>query len=193
MNELTEQKEAIRQVIRGKRKELDPAWVEETSGRIQHRVMGLEPFKRAAVVSCYMALPYEVQTSTLIETCWHQKKRVCVPCFDQAKDRYAWAWIAPGDETRMGHWHIPELDDVHWAHDAMPEVIIVPAVALDAAGRRLGHGGGHYDGLLKHSTGIKIALAFGFQVVEHVPVTERDVPMDVVVSEKDLFEISKSA
>ena len=66
-------------------------------------------------------------------------------------------------------------------HEAI-DVVVVPGVAFDAQGRRLGHGKGYYDRLLAQlPRAYKIGLCFAFQMVERVPTTPQDVAMDEVV------------
>jgi 5-formyltetrahydrofolate cyclo-ligase len=69
---------------------------------------------------------------------------------------------------------------------AVADVILVPGVAYDEHGRRLGYGGGFYDGLLSEVTRpvLRIGLCFDLQIVDAVPAGEADEPVDVVISER---------
>ena len=71
--------------------------------------------------------------------------------------------------------------------DAPADIAIVPGVAFDAQGHRLGHGKGYYDEMLRSFAGLKIALAFNCQMLPTVPATDHDVPMDVVVTETTVY------
>jgi 5-formyltetrahydrofolate cyclo-ligase len=73
------------------------------------------------------------------------------------------------------------------------DVMLVPGLAFDAAGRRLGHGGGYYDGAGRElrerpSAGVMIGLAYDFQIVDQCPVDENDVAVDLVVTEKRVLD-----
>lgn len=68
------------------------------------------------------------------------------------------------------------------------DLYIVPGVAFDKKGNRLGRGRGFYDRLLAHVTVPKIALAYGIQVIAEVPHSSYDVPMTMVVTEKRIYE-----
>ena len=68
------------------------------------------------------------------------------------------------------------------------DLIAVPALAYTAQGNRLGNGGGHYDRLLSASRARHVGLAFDAQIIEHIPTTEHDVPVDVVITEKAFYE-----
>jgi len=70
-----------------------------------------------------------------------------------------------------------------------PEVILVPGQAFDRMGHRIGRGKGHYDMLLNHlpNTPIKIGLCFSEQLLNHVPSQNHDIPMDIVITEKQTY------
>lgn len=74
------------------------------------------------------------------------------------------------------------------------EVALVPGLAFDLRGNRLGRGGGHYDRALAGlgRTSLKIGLAYDFQVVDRLPVEARDVPVDLVVTETRIINAGKA-
>jgi len=80
------------------------------------------------------------------------------------------------------HIILPEEDTTH------VDLYIVPGVAFDRNGNRLGRGGGYYDRLLQNKKAIKIGLAYEMQMVAEAPHTRYDVPMDMVVTETEIYE-----
>ncbi len=182
------EKNEIRDQIRAKRNELAADWIERASGHVQDNVLHIPEFKQAKVVSCYMALPLEVQTEMLIKDCWGRSTRVCVPCLNEHKSEYEWAWLEEGEPTKMGYWRVPELPHISWLGEVAPDLIIVPTMAADRKGGRLGHGGGHYDHLLTNAEGLKICLAFEFQVVDEVPTRDEDIRVDILVTEEKVYD-----
>jgi 5-formyltetrahydrofolate cyclo-ligase len=70
------------------------------------------------------------------------------------------------------------------------DLVVVPGVAFDRKGRRLGYGGGFYDGFLSTCGAPRIAIAFGVQVVDSVPCDECDLPVGVVITEDEIIEAS---
>jgi 5-formyltetrahydrofolate cyclo-ligase len=78
------------------------------------------------------------------------------------------------------------------------DVMLVPGLAFDAAGRRLGHGGGYYDGAgralreRRADAGLMIGLAYDFQVVDACPADERDVAVDLVVTERRVLDARRA-
>jgi 5-formyltetrahydrofolate cyclo-ligase len=69
------------------------------------------------------------------------------------------------------------------------DVALVPGLAFDETGNRLGRGMGYFDRILQDLRGVKIALAYDFQVLSEVPTEAHDTPMDFIVTEKRLIKI----
>lgn len=182
-----EKKRKIRERIRSLRRGFDAAWVEQTSPLIMERVMALPQFNAARVVSCYMALPHEVQTEGLIEMCWQLGKRVCVPALEKGSRDYELAWLEPGEETVPGPVQILQPRKIRRVQPKDVSLMIVPAMAFDRRGNRLGHGHGHYDRLMAKCPGYKVGLIFEVQLVDEVPMEALDVAVDVVVTEQNLY------
>lgn len=180
-------KQDLRERMRRARRALPPADVAAFSARIAGRVAALAAFGHAHVVGCYLALPHEVQTMGLVDRCWALGKRVCVPAWDDRRRAYGLSWLEPGQPTGPGRFGITEPASVQWVGPDDVDFIVVPGVAFDLAGRRLGQGGGHYDRLLAACHGFKAGVAFHVQLVDEVPVTGGDVAVDVVVTEQGIY------
>ena len=180
-------KGAIRERIRSLRRGFDMAWVEQASPLILEKVVALPQFSAARVVSCYMALPHEVQTDELIEMCWQLGKRVCVPALLKGSHEYELSWLEPGDATVQGPVKIPQPRDIRRVQPKDVNLMIVPAMAFDRRGNRLGHGCGHYDRLMAKCPGYKVGLVFEVQMVDEVPVEALDVAVDIVVTEQNIY------
>jgi 5-formyltetrahydrofolate cyclo-ligase len=107
-----------------------------------------------------------------------------------AGDRLEFAACARWEELRPGRYGVPSPPT-----EAAPEalgagdLVLVPGLAFDGAGRRLGRGGGHYDRALAAAEEGTVAIGVGyeFQRVDAVPVEPHDVALDAVVTERGLF------
>ncbi|MFH0954009.1 MAG: 5-formyltetrahydrofolate cyclo-ligase [Verrucomicrobiota bacterium] len=185
----TESKAVLRARVRAARRALSPAAVDAASRKIAELVISLPEFSRARAVGCYLALPHEVQTADLIARCRRAGKKTCVPAFDAAARGYVWAWLDEEEPVVKGPSGIPQPETVRKALPADLDLMMVPAVAFDRTGRRLGHGGGHYDRLLARCPGFKVGVAFEVQVVEEVPSRPHDVAVDVVVTERCVYPL----
>lgn len=173
--------------MRQLRKNLESALVVAASERIQKAVLSMPEYQAASTVGCYMALPYEVQTRGIILDCWNAEKKVCVPTFNEQLSRYELTWLQPHDEIRPGRHNIEEPAAETRAGMMEVDFIVVPALAYDRSGGRLGHGGGHFDRVLGNWSGLKVGVAFEFQVFDKVPMGAQDIPVDVVVTEKTIY------
>jgi 5-formyltetrahydrofolate cyclo-ligase len=91
---------------------------------------------------------------------------------------------------------ILEPDERTWIPVDDVDLVLVPGLAFDAAGGRVGHGQGHFDRTLRQARAgrpVKAALAFEFQVFDQVPTTESDVRMDVIVTERRVIRTKSAA
>jgi 5-formyltetrahydrofolate cyclo-ligase len=176
----------VRATVRTRQSELDPAWIERASRAIEEQVVQLEIFRSAIALGAYLALPREVQTGPLIADAWTAGKQVGVPAWDEEARRYGIAAWRPGEATRRGRLGIVEPARPVWRDPARLDAMIVPGVGFDAQGGRVGHGAGHIDALLSRACArcVKIGLAFECQVFDRVPMTERDIRLDVIVTER---------
>lgn len=183
-------KRDIRAEIRRKRSALNPAWVADASSVIARYVKDLPEFAGARTVLCYLALPEEVQTNSMIDFAWRDGKRVAVPAFDAGAKEYGAAWLAAGQRVIPGHWNVPEPAEPEWVAGVSFDVALIPGVAFDAAGTRLGHGMGWYDRLLARlgaGIEVRIGIGFDFQIVRDLPQEPHDVAMDAVVTERSIY------
>jgi len=136
------------------------------------------------MVALYRALPSECGTLELAKLLEEMGRQICYPVVgeDQRELRFrrgtGFAAGALGIEEPTGD--MVELADLN--------LLVVPAVAVDAAGRRLGRGRGHYDATLALCECPSVALVFDSQLVPEVPVGEHDRRVDAVCTESRIVE-----
>ncbi len=180
-------KDTLRRKIRERRAALTPVEVAERSRAAIMHLQACPPVQRARQLACFMALPHEVQTQNFVADCMAEGRRVCVP--RQAGSGYAWSWISATTQWQPGALGIAEPAETAPVEVDGLDVVIVPAVAVDTTGNRLGHGGGHYDRLLADFAGPRIGLIFDFQRVPTVPAAAHDIPLTAVVTESGYFPL----
>ncbi len=151
----------------------------------------LDILKSSTKMACYLSKPFEVQTQRFIESCVKAGKKVCVPRHIDDELSYAWSWTDPSGAWRDGPWHIAEPAQFNPVDPAELELAIVPAVAVDGQGNRLGHGGGNFDRLLRPVRAPHVGLVFDFQVVDEVPSESHDVPVEWIVTETEVRNINR--
>lgn len=183
-------KAALRVRMQSRLTSMDATTGAESTDRIFERVTRLPDFESARSILTYVSMVREVGTHNLIRHCLMLGKSVCVPAFDGERKLYFAVSIEDFDrDLGVGHHGILE------PRDARPttkeaDIAIVPGLAFDRQGNRLGRGKGYFDALLRGFRGLKIALAFSFQVVDSVPADDDDVRMDVVVTETRVARVN---
>ena len=142
-------------------------------------------FMMADNILMYHSLPDELQTIKFLQK-WHDRKRFFLPRVNGVN-----LDILPYEETRLelGSFHIeePTGDDVVDVDDI--ELMVIPAVAFDRKGYRLGRGKGFYDRLLSTSKATKIGVGYEFQLFDDLPSEPHDVAMDMVITQKTLIKL----
>ena len=151
-------------------------------------LIALAPYRSAATVLWYVSMPSEVATIPGIEATLADGKRVAVPWCD-GDDLGLWRLEAVA-ELEPGTWGIPEPPPARRGEAARrvaPEAVdfvVVPGLAFDRRGRRLGHGKGYYDRLLARCPAVRAGLCFDAQVFPAVPAGPHDAVMDWIVTER---------
>jgi 5-formyltetrahydrofolate cyclo-ligase len=157
---------------------------------ILSRVTALPEYQAAQTIMYYVAMPVEVQTRDALVAALRSDKNVVVPYCDRGE--LSLFRLESMDELDPGMWTILEP---HGQLRSLPakrarvselDVIIVPGLAFDRKGGRIGHGKGYYDRLLARaeSKTKRIAVAYECQMFPEVPMSEHDIYMDKVVTEK---------
>lgn len=166
------------------------------SGAVVQRILNLPEYEAAALVSAFVGVGTEVDTLPLIETALARGKRVAVPWVDgrvlRLFDLVRVGDLAPAPFGLLEPPPDLRADASREVTPAEVDLFVVPGVAFDRAGGRLGHGRGYYDGLLARArAGVPfVAAAFECQLVERVPMSPRDVPIDMVATELALHRAS---
>lgn len=171
------------------RRELSDESVRIKSRLITEKFAALAEFQASRNILFFLSLPREVQTDEMIQMALDLGKKVYVPLVDANHQRLNISEI-PGldidfEEKRFG---IREPGPSH-IKIASPEVldfVLVPGVAFDRKGGRIGYGAGYYDKLLKEVSGhvVGVGVAFDFQVLDLIPQEEFDVPVQKILTEE---------
>ena len=188
MSETMQTKDNIRKQIRKWRSELTPDWITTRSRDIVKRFRDLDEFQTAETVCLYMAIAGEPRLDAVIQDCWKMGRRVLVPAYRKEFDDYGYKALEEDTDIIVGLWNVPEPNTNEWnVVDSSKTCIVVPGVAFDDAGRRVGHGKGYYDRLLAFTKDItsctKVGVCFDFQRVTTLPHEEWDIEMDIILSE----------
>jgi 5-formyltetrahydrofolate cyclo-ligase len=165
---------------------LSAADVRAKSAAIWERLALLAEFSTASRFLTYVSTASEVDTHGLIRQLLAMGRKVWVPRFDAATRSYTISEVHEFDnELIPGKFGILEPKPEAVRPAALDEIaaVLVPGLAFDGAGNRLGRGSGHFDRLLPLARGVKIALAFDLQILDEVPTEAHDARMDFIVTE----------
>ena len=174
-------KKELRTRIREQKRAMTPEEIRTASEQLG-RLLRSHPLYRSAR-SVYGYLPYnqEVRTDAILARALEDGKRVAVPkvCGGEMK----FLWLDDLSRVSPGYAGIPEpVSDGPEADDPRA-LVLMPGLAFDRQGRRVGYGGGFYDRFLArepdHPT---LALCYGFQLVENIETEAFDIPVDIVLA-----------
>lgn len=164
------------------------------SAAITERILALEAVKQVRTIFAYAAMEDEVQTAALISSLLEMGKRVALPLI--TGKRMMEAVLVPAMDTlEYGAYHILTVREDRRVVLPPQEIdcVLVPGVAFDMDGTRLGMGGGYYDVFLpKIPCAVKIAMAYSCQIVESIPKLSHDCGVDWIVTEKGSFRTGKN-
>ncbi len=176
---MSEAKRALRAELRRRRAERDPAELERWGGLLAAHAAALP----GRTLTGFVGAGGEVPTLPLLDALVAEGRRVLLPITldDMTLD---WADYTGADDlapARLGLLE-PTGPRLGPAAIADAEAILVPALAVDREGRRLGQGGGCYDRALPHATGRVIAVVADDEVLERVPTEPHDLPVEALLT-----------
>lgn len=173
-------------------KSLRKAFPEETaagqSDAICKKAVALPEYINASVVYIYKSIRNETCTDYIIRHALENQKTVALP--KVMGDDLFFYKITSLCDLSLGYQGIPEpLPDAQKIIDTDEGIIFVPGVAFDNKCNRCGYGKGFYDRFLsKHPRLYKTGLAFSFQIFEDLEFNSNDIPLDSVITEKNIFK-----
>ena len=189
MDEMTDKRE-IRKRIMTLRNAMPLEAIAAKSCEIVRRLTELREIRESSTLMVFLSFGSEVVTDGLIVWGWEAGKRIVVPfCHPESRE------LTPcllGDfaELETGHYGIrePKAERLRVVPPEEIDAIIVPAVAFDRRGYRVGYGGGYYDRFLpKVPRAARIGAAFACQIVPVVPIDRYDVQTEQIATEEGII------
>jgi 5-formyltetrahydrofolate cyclo-ligase len=185
-------KESIRKEVLKKRDAISRATKTAKDVSIKQRLFALDDFVNAEVVFFYASFRSEVETHTMIKESLEMGKRVMLPKVYREGHRVKLYEIKDITELSPGHMGIlePSFSDAYSLSIDEVTIIIIPGVAFDYSGNRLGYGGGYYDMLLaqRKKKAPIIALAYDEQLVDEIPSEPHDIKVDMIITDKRVIK-----
>jgi 5-formyltetrahydrofolate cyclo-ligase len=183
-NGLQKQKSGLRRKIRARLNKISAAGREAASLKICARLKEQFFFQNAATVLFFAPLPDEADVWPLLQEALGAGKTVALPQFDAATQNYATRRVQNLEsEIVTGQFWVrePKSDCAKIPLDKI-DLVLVPGIAFDLHGNRLGRGKGFYDRLLAGISGVKCGVAFDEQIVNEVPAGKSDVQVDFILT-----------
>ncbi len=172
-------KKELRRMIREKKRAMTSAEIEEKSRRLGEMLLESPAYCQAKTVYGYLPYNQEVRTTPMLEQALRDGKRVAVPkCYG---DEMRFIYLEDLSRVEKGYAGIPEPVEDGPVADDKTALVLMPGMAFDPQGHRIGYGGGFYDKFLaaepEHPT---LALCYDFQMLTRLDTEEFDIPVDQV-------------
>ena len=173
-------KKELRATIRARKRAMTEEEIVSRSEALTRLFLDSEAYKNAKTIYGYLPYNQEVRTTPILERALQDGKQVAVPKVYGEEMRF----IALEDLTQVekGYAGIPEPIADGPVADDPKALVLMPGLAFDAQGHRIGYGGGFYDKFLAAETGHPtVALCYDFQLLDKLETEEFDVPVDLVL------------
>lgn len=173
-------KKELRAMIRAQKRAMTEQEIESKSQRLTELFLATDAYRQAKTIYGYLPYNQEVRTEALLEQALRDGKRVAVPkCYG---DEMRFIYLDDLSKVEKGYCGIPEPVADEPLGDDPAALVLMPGLAFDEEGHRIGYGGGFYDKFLmqepEHPT---LALCYDFQMLPELHTEEFDIPVDRVI------------
>lgn len=189
MSDLSERKAGIREAMLARRGDLSLGEQSKAAKEILEILKENFPWPELNRIALYRAIGGEVATVTVEQWLRSQNKVLCFPRSNPEQCTIEMVAMGPKDRWVSGPWNTfePAAGRPETPPSQM-DLVLVPGVAFDRHGRRIGRGKGCYDRWLKNFAGIRVGLAHAFQLLEEIPEEPFDEGVDFIVTPEGLIK-----
>ncbi|GAB6085247.1 5-formyltetrahydrofolate cyclo-ligase [Alkaliphilus crotonatoxidans] len=185
-------KKQLRKAVLERREALSPETVIKNSHQILERLVTMTEYLKAKNVMLYLSFQREVMTQQIISDLFQHRKRVFIPVtVPKTKELIVSELLSLEDDLEVGNFGVlePKKEALRPFSAQELDLVLVPGVAFDTRGYRIGYGAGYYDRFLPTLTpGVPtIGLAHEVQMIEQVPNDSYDIPVEKIVTEDRLI------
>lgn len=177
-------KKVLRRQIAARKRAMTREQIESASQRLAARLVQTDAYQNALSIYGYLSFNQEIRTMPILQRAIADGKRVAVP--KVFGDEMRFIWLDDLSQVAPGYYDIPEpIADGPIADDALA-LVLMPGLAFDPEGHRIGYGGGFYDRYLaSHPEHRLVALCYGFQLVDRLDCEAHDIPVDMVIADDE--------
>jgi 5-formyltetrahydrofolate cyclo-ligase len=189
LNKIETKKFDQRKKMRELRQNKDVVELYKKSKEINLKLIDLKECKGTKNILMYLSYGSEVMTFDTVNLALMTGMRVFVPyLFGREMEATE---IHDLSELKLTDYGILEPIKREKVHKDDIDIVIVPGIAFDENGNRIGSGLGFYDKFLKNCNAVKIGIAFDFQIIDHIEPTKIDIPVDIIVTDKRVIRCKK--
>ena len=187
-------RQAIRQHIRQQRRALSPKQQQQAAQQAAERALNFAPIQQAKNIALFLSVDGELDTRPLIAKLWQRQQQVYLPVLHPfSPGHLLFLRYDENTELKNNRLRIPEppLDIRQLLPLEKLDVLMVPLVAFDSEGQRLGMGGGFYDRTLQNwqqHDFLPVGLAHECQQVDKLPVAEWDIPLPALITPEKIWQ-----
>ena len=187
-------RQAIRQHIRQQRRALSPKQQQQAAQQAAERALNFAPIQQAKNIALFLSVDGELDTRPLIAKLWQRQQQVYLPVLHPfSPGHLLFLRYDENTELKNNRLRIPEppLDIRQLLPLDKLDVLMVPLVAFDSEGQRLGMGGGFYDRTLQNwqqHDFLPVGLAHECQQVDKLPVAEWDIPLPALITPEKIWQ-----
>lgn len=182
--DIPEEKEILRHKMKLNRRQFSETQKLASSILVFKKIEQLDIFKRAKIVLLFWSLEDEIYTHDFVIK-WSISKKILLPVI-HADELELKLFTDKGSLKKSSAMNLLEPVGKTFTGFDKIDMAIIPGLAFDKNNNRLGYGKGYYDKLLSRVHVYKIGICFNFQLLDSLPVTKKDVKMDMVVTDKKL-------
>lgn len=189
MGNIKEQKDLCRKKHKFIRKNLAPDEKREKDARVCENIIKTNAFTYAEQILLYAALPLEIETIDIFNKAIEMGKKVYFPrC--QERGKMTFHLVTNFNQLKSASFGIREPNSILPLYvEKNSDICIVPALAYDASGYRLGYGGGYYDRFISDFSGTTIGVCYAESVEKKLPRGRFDIQVDILMTDKGLYRI----
>lgn len=185
-------KQKLREKHLEKRKKIPAKVLGQKSKKIAELLFSTKEFQNAKTIMAFIPVLNEPETKGIIEEAWKQGKTVCVPATDFAEKKITPIQITCFSELEEKKFGLLEPKNLEKkVPESNIDLVIVPGVAFDASGNRLGYGGGFFDIFLKKNNCNSIGICLEQHIEEKLPAEAHDRKVKKIVTEKRIIDCQK--
>ena len=186
----------IRQQKRAQRQTLSADIHRQHSKALCQNIIKQKSYRNSRRIACYLANDGEIDPFLLIEHAWFAKKKVYLPILSPLKNSLYFAPYEKNSQLRLNRFNIPEpvCQPSDWTTASQLDLLLLPLVAFDENGNRVGMGCGFYDRTLAYlqhrrywKKPLLMGLAHEIQQVDQLKTQSWDIPADCIVTEKQSY------